>query len=578
MMNRYLSLLLSVALLSFSVLGCNNSGGSDNNFVPQNDPPASQMTIKMGAASSPKYGSVFDAMTRDFERAGQPFEFTLYQNYYQLVDAFMNGEVDIAWNTPIAHARLVKLTNGQVDGPIARDVDIKYTTQLIVRKDSGINTLQDILGKTVAIGSMESQELNILPCYYMEQEGIDLETQTTLVNLNGLVDDQMNALSTATHIFNAVLNGDVDAGFVGDRLTRPLTFDPNHPLKVIWTSPGFTHCIFTTRKNYNPLLLQKFKEVLLAETLEDPIGRQVLIDEGCDRVWHDSQNPRDEIEGFADVLDAMDIYQTPLTSNVVPEIRLGALSSTAHINALKALERYFLRESGPAFEFLLYGTQKQLDNALLSGRIDVAFNEPLAHAKLLADNTDLLAPLTSDTDINYNFQVVVRKDSGINTLSDLTNRTLVTGSEDRAEISVLPRVKLPQAGLNLDTVTIVSLDKTIESDTRKRTDTDAHIADAVENGTGHAGVVGKILGDEIAADPDSALKVIHVSSDFRHRTMTARSDINSSTLNAFNQLMQAMEASDPIGAVVLSNENATSWVPNSNEGYTELVDAVRTGK
>lgn len=578
-MNRYLFSLMSLFILTLAVMGCSNGGGGSDNVPPPSDPvPASTMMIKMGAASSPKYGSVFDAMTRDFERSGQPFEFTLYQNYYQLIDAFLSGEVDIAWNTPLAHARAVVLTNDDVIGPIARDVDIQYTTHLIVRKDSGINTVQDIIGRTVALGNIESSELNLLPCYYMKElEGIDLETQTNLVNYSGLVDDQMNALSSATHVLNAVTNGTdgVEAGFVGEKVTRPIRNDPAHPLKVIWISPGFTHCIMTLRKNYPPQLLKVFKEVLLAETMADPIGNQVLVDEGCDRLWLDSQNTRDEVTGFQDLLAAMEEYDAPLVNNAVPDVRIGALSNVPNINALKALERYILREGGPSFEFILYGTQRQLDNALLGGRIDIAWNEPKAHAHLLNQfgSTQIIAPLTTDTDKNYNFGIVVRKDSGINTLSDLTGRSLLLGGEDKAELSIIPRTQLDLTNIN-----IISRDGVIASDTRKRLDVDEAIASSVETGEGDAGVVGRILADEITADPTSNLKVIHISSNFAHKTMTALSGYDQATLDQFNTLLQGMTLSDPTGEVVLENVFATRFEPNSNDGYNSLVDAIRAGK
>src|SRR5262245_61881897 len=97
-----------------------------------------KMVIRIGAASSPKYGAVFDAMKRDFERSGVELQYTLYQDYLQLNDALLKREVDIAWNTPMAHARAVILTKGHAVGLVARDIDIQYAAQIIVRKDSGI--------------------------------------------------------------------------------------------------------------------------------------------------------------------------------------------------------------------------------------------------------------------------------------------------------------------------------------------------------------------------------------------------------------------------------------------------------
>ena len=239
------------------------------------------------------------------------------------------------------------------------------------------------------------------------------------------------------------------------------------------------------------------------------------------------------------------------------------------------MERYILREGGPSFEFILYGTQRQLDAALMSGRIDMAWNEPKAHANMLNQHgtSQIIAPLTTDTDKNYNFQVVVRKDSGLNTISDISGKRLILGGEDRAELSIIPRTQL-----DLTNVNVISRDGIIADETRKRLDLDQGIADAVEDGEGDAGVVGEVLANKITDDPASNLKVIHVSSAFSHRTMTALSTFNQTTLNQFSALMEAMTLADPTGSVVLKNEFATSFETHSNDGYNGLVDAIRNNK
>lgn len=559
---------LGASFLAFTLLA---AGGCSPPAQPM---PQGPKPLRVGAASSPKYGAVFDAMKRDFERQGQPFEFTLYMNYHKLVEALLKHEVDIAWNTPMAHARAMALTGGKVVGPIARDVDIQYAAQVVVRKDSGINTLSDLVGKRMALGTVESAELQALPKYFLKKEGLDLDTQTTIINLDGLVDDQMNALSTATHVLAAVTEGRAEAGTVGEKTTRAIRNDPNSLLKVIWTSPRYTHCIMTALVDANPVLLNKFKQVLLSETMEDPIGKEVLVNEGNDLVWMDSDNERDSILGFNDLLASITEQSLPLTDATAATIRIGAVSSTKTLLAFEAMRRYFLREGETGFEFVLFGTQDQVVNAMFDKRIDIAWNAPLYHAKtMLRSQNKALAPIARTTDADYHFQVVVRKDSGLTALTDLVGKRLVTGSEQSAELSILPRHLLPSAGLDLAKVTTVSLNGRIDAE-RRLVDDEASVAAAVIAGEGDAGVVGDALAATIVADPASPLRVIFTSPGFGYRTMTALPDYSPSLLNRFTSLMTSMNMTDPTAKTVLENENGTAWTAGSNGGYQTLIDAI----
>lgn len=571
---------LTLAVLAALTLSACDSGSSGSDGSTSS---SQQKTIRLGAASSPKYGAVFDAMKRDFERHGQPFEYTLYMDYHKLIDALLTGEVDIAWNTPMAHARAMILTDGKVLGPIARDVDIQYSAEIIVRKDSGINTIQDLVGKSFALGTVESAEMHALPKLYLKREGLDIDTQMTVLNLSGLVDDQMNSMSTATHVINAVRDGVVDAGAVGEKTTRAIKGDPNHPLKVIWTSPRYTHCIMTTLDDYDPELTATFKEVLLSETMDDPIGKEVLVNEGNDRIWMDSSNERDSVRGFEDLITAIEeqgLYLTePEPAPGLARIRVGALASTAALKTFEAMKRYFLREGGTQFEFILYSTSTQLADALFSSRIDIAWNTPLDHARAIIESDgEALAPITSDSDMASHFHVIVRKDSGIDDLRDLVGRRLVLGRMESAELAILPKHFLPQAGLDLERLTVVSLDGRIDSE-HKPLDGESAVSEAVAEGEGDAGVVGDALGAAIAADPDSPLEVIWTSPIFGYRTMTALPVYEQANLNRFNQLLLSMSAADPTGEAVLEGEiQANHWVPGTNDGYEELVGAVQQQK
>lgn len=563
--------LVGVAAAATTLPGCGGSSSSSGGSARQSAPPTN--VIRMGAASSPKYHAVFDAMKRDFLRQGHEFEFTLYQDFYDAGEGFFDGEVDITWNGPIGHARAILRSNGQVLSPIARDVDIQYTSHVVVRKDSGIDTIQDLVGKTFCVGSSESPECNDTPMYYLKQQGLDVPAHCTVVSLDGMVDLEMNDRSTANDILAAITAGQVQAGAVGANSTRALRADPNSPLKVIWISPPYTHCMFTTHASYHPTLLNTFRRVLLSQHMWDPIGREVLVNEGNDRIWVDASNERDS-GGYEALLSSLQGKHLTKVRPAGQLFRVGAVSSTAQISSFRALYRYFRKMGEPNLVYVIYGTQAQLDAALHAGRIDLAFNSPLAHARALErTGGTAIAALARDTDLATRFHVVVRKDSGMTDLADLAGKTLVLGSEEAAALSVLPRHVLPQAGLDLAQVTVLSLDGQRDAEWRYVDDATSVMA-AVTGNVGYAGAVDQAAADAIAADPTHPLMVLWSSASFGGRTVTALDTIDPAVLSRFRQVMLGMTVADATGNTVLTNEGATTWHVGSNDGYAALRAAI----
>jgi ABC-type phosphate/phosphonate transport system substrate-binding protein len=113
--------------------------------------------MRVGAvAYAPGAVTVFEGMRRYFARHNFPMDYVLYSNYDALVEALHDGQVDIAWNTPLAHARYHLLAGNQSQTLAMRDVDCGFRCKLIVRKESGIVAPGDLKGKTLVLGSWDA--------------------------------------------------------------------------------------------------------------------------------------------------------------------------------------------------------------------------------------------------------------------------------------------------------------------------------------------------------------------------------------------------------------------------------------
>ncbi len=72
--------------------------------------PTRAETLVLGAvAYAPKVVTIWEGFKAYFIRQGLPFDYVLYSNYEAQVEALMDGQCDIAWNSPLAWVRAERL-------------------------------------------------------------------------------------------------------------------------------------------------------------------------------------------------------------------------------------------------------------------------------------------------------------------------------------------------------------------------------------------------------------------------------------------------------------------------------------
>jgi ABC-type phosphate/phosphonate transport system substrate-binding protein len=52
-------------------------------------------------------------------------------------------------------------------------------------------------------------------------------------------------------------------------------------LRILWSSPGYSHCCFTAHSDIDPALAQQITEAFVSITSHDPAGKAVLEGEAC---------------------------------------------------------------------------------------------------------------------------------------------------------------------------------------------------------------------------------------------------------------------------------------------------------
>ncbi|MEO7095514.1 MAG: PhnD/SsuA/transferrin family substrate-binding protein, partial [Polyangiales bacterium] len=111
-----------------------------------------------------------------FEAAGLPFDFVLYSNYERQVEAHLQGEIDVAWNSPLAWIeadRAAKKAKRTASAIAMRDTDRDLTSVVVVRADSAIANVSDLKGKKLGVGAADSPQATLIPLSSLADLGVE---------------------------------------------------------------------------------------------------------------------------------------------------------------------------------------------------------------------------------------------------------------------------------------------------------------------------------------------------------------------------------------------------------------------
>jgi phosphonate transport system substrate-binding protein len=239
--------------------------------------------LKIGAVGyAPYVVTVFEGIKKHFNRMDVPLDWVLYSNYDALVEAFVRGEVDLAWNGPLAY---VKIRRRLPDGSrvvAMRDMDINFTTQFITHPDADLQTVQDVKGKRFAFASRGSVQAGLLAYYFLKQAGVDPEKDLALATF--AEDRPVGGPAGEAGVVALVRSREYDAGAVSRHALATLREKgqlQEGEVRVFWSSPGYSHCCFTAQRTIDDALAQRITTAFTTMHFDDAEHRQVLELEGC---------------------------------------------------------------------------------------------------------------------------------------------------------------------------------------------------------------------------------------------------------------------------------------------------------
>jgi ABC-type phosphate/phosphonate transport system substrate-binding protein len=259
--------------------------------------------ILVGAvAYDPKAVTIWEGIREHFTDQGIGMDFVLFSNYERQVESLLQGHIDVAWNTPLAHARVRRRTRNQSLSLGMRDSDRDFRAKILVRRGAGIPSIQALSGRTLAVGSRDSTQARILPLQFLRQAGVDLG-KLKLLPFDTDVGKHGDTGTSELEVLRALHDGRADAGAVGDLIwvnEQAAGRVDAAKVEVLWTTPPFDHCMFDAAPGASKEKLDRFQKGLFSMTWENPKHRRVLELEGLKK-W---MPPREE--GYASLHEALD--------------------------------------------------------------------------------------------------------------------------------------------------------------------------------------------------------------------------------------------------------------------------------
>lgn len=243
--------------------------------------------LRVGAvAYDPKVITIWEGFKAYFARQGVETDFVLYSHYDAQVEAHLAGEIDVAWNSPLAWIKTQLETGGTCGALAMRDTDRDLTSKIIVRQSAEIASLSDLRGKVVAAGASDSPQATLIPLSLLDEAGIRPSQDYRVLYHEVMVGKHGDHVGGEREAAQALAAGRADAACVLDSnyllFLNEGTLEPD-TMRVLATTPPYDHCNFTARSDLPQERAQRFVRALLEMSFQDSEVRSLMEMEGLKR-------------------------------------------------------------------------------------------------------------------------------------------------------------------------------------------------------------------------------------------------------------------------------------------------------
>ncbi len=214
----------------------------------------------------------------------------------QLARAIREGKVDLFHDSVVA-TMVLSRWSGSI--PILRQwkyEEADYYSVILVRKDSGINSLSDLKGKVIAFDEPHSTSAHILPRMLLAEKKLKV---VQVIVPGGVEPDAVGFIhSSDDNAPHLVAVGKVDAAATSHREFQVLRPEIRDGLKIIARTRSVPRQIISVRKDLDPKIVAALKKILINMDKE-PEGQAAL--KGQQRTTKIDEIPPGSLEHLKDI-------------------------------------------------------------------------------------------------------------------------------------------------------------------------------------------------------------------------------------------------------------------------------------
>jgi phosphonate transport system substrate-binding protein len=183
---------------------------------------------------------------------GTPVKPFIATDYNGIIEALRSKKLDVAYLGPFSYVLATSVANVEAFAVAETKKTGKsaYRSLIIARKDSGLATLAQLKGRTMAFVDPSSASGHLFPKAGLQQQGIEPVNYFSRVIFSGSHDASILA----------VANKKVDAAAVADRILAAAIANDivkQGDFNVIWTSPDIPESPMVWRKDLDPELKKR---------------------------------------------------------------------------------------------------------------------------------------------------------------------------------------------------------------------------------------------------------------------------------------------------------------------------------
>ena len=202
-------------------------------------------------------------------RLGMKVEWTPVTDYAAAVETLVNRKIDLAWFGGFTFVQSSVRSGGKTIPLVQREEDAVFKSVFIASKDSGIDKLEDLKGKTLSFGSQSSTSGHLMPRSYLLAAGINPDKDLKRISFSGAHDATIAAVASGK-VDAGALNISVWQKFVDDKKVDPSA------VKVIYTTPSYFDYNWTVHADMPQALRDRIAQAFLDLNAATPQGAEIL--------------------------------------------------------------------------------------------------------------------------------------------------------------------------------------------------------------------------------------------------------------------------------------------------------------